>query len=69
MLRRLGGRVRSLRLAAGYTQELLAERCGLHPTYVSSVERGERNVTTLNLVAIARALGVTASTLIDGVEA
>lgn len=68
LLVRLGKRVRELRVAAGYSQEAFAERCGLHRTYVGSIERGERNVSFLNLAVIARALGITVSDLVRGVE-
>ncbi|MCI0402288.1 MAG: helix-turn-helix domain-containing protein [Acidobacteria bacterium] len=40
------------------TQEQLAEKADLHWTYISSVERGQRNVTITNVVRIADALGV-----------
>jgi transcriptional regulator with XRE-family HTH domain len=55
-LKRFGKRLRLLRLAAGLTQESLAERAGLHPTYVGGVERGERNVGLDNILKLARAL-------------
>ncbi len=58
-----GLRVRELRLARGISQEKLAERAGLHRTYVSSLERGQRNVGLDNVHALARALGVDASDL------
>ena len=53
-----GRRVRSLRVAHGLSQEELAERAGLHRTYVSSLERGQRNVGLDNVHALARALEV-----------
>lgn len=52
----LGNEIRGRRLRLGLTQEQLAERAGLHPTYVGSVERGERNLSLQNIVLLARAL-------------
>lgn len=51
-----GRNVRKLRIAVGLSQEALAARAGLHRTYVSSVERGKRNVSLENIVALATAL-------------
>ena len=53
---RVGKTLRQLRLARGWTQEELAARAGLHPTYVGGIERGERNVGLDNLINLARAL-------------
>lgn len=60
-----GQRIRELRLGAGLSQEQLAELANVHRTYVSSVERGERNVGFDNIVAIARALEVAPSLLFE----
>ncbi len=46
------------------TQEQVAERAGLHPNYISSVERGERNISIANIERIARALDVTMAELV-----
>ena len=51
-----GDSVRRRRTELGLTQEDLAERAVLHRTYVGGIERGERNISLLNLLLIARAL-------------
>ncbi len=56
VLRAFGQRVRDLRTSAEMTQEHLADASGLHRTYVGSLERGERNVSVINLYVLARAL-------------
>ena len=54
----LGKRIRELRAERGYSQESFAAEVGLDRSYMGSVERGERNVATLNLIRIAKALKV-----------
>lgn len=61
----LGWRIRELRLKAGLTQEQLAERADLHPTYLGGVERGERNLSLKNLDKLARALQMPLRSLLD----
>ncbi len=51
-----GLKVRMRRYEIGITQEELTEKADLHPTYVGSVERGERNITLENIIALAKAL-------------
>ncbi len=58
VLQAFGRRVRQLRSNLGLSQEQFAERCGLHRTYIGAIERGERNVSLLNIEKIAIALGV-----------
>lgn len=57
--------VRRLRLELGLSQEELAERAGVHRTYVGMLERREKNVTIYNIERIAIALGVEPATLLS----
>ena len=54
----LGNRVRDYRVARGLTQAELGEKCELHRTFIGSVERGERNLSILNLRVISKVLRV-----------
>ncbi|HXT11975.1 MAG TPA: helix-turn-helix transcriptional regulator [Candidatus Angelobacter sp.] len=60
--------VRKRREERELTQEALAERADLDPTYISGIERGVRNPSVLSVVRIARALGVTTSKLMEKVD-
>ncbi len=60
-----GQRVREARLAAGLTQEALAEATGLHPTFISNVERGYRVPTVATLLRLADGLDVPPGVLVD----
>ncbi|MCM3920648.1 helix-turn-helix domain-containing protein [Frankia sp. AiPs1] len=62
-----GRRVRTLREARGLSQESLAEQADVHRTYISSLERGHRNVGLDNIIALARALGVAPGQLFEDV--
>jgi transcriptional regulator with XRE-family HTH domain len=64
-LKRFGMRVRAERERLDVSQEALAVRAGMHRTYLGGVERGERNVSLLNLLRIARALRVAPAVLLD----
>lgn len=57
-LQQIGDRIRDLRTEANLSQEKLAFACDLDRTYIGSVERGERNISALNLKKIAKALKV-----------
>ena len=50
--------LKTLRQAIGISQEELADRAGLHRTYISSIERGMRNVSLENIFQLASALEV-----------
>ena len=60
--------MRRIRRAKKLTQEDVANLAELHTNYISSVERGERNISLRNIVRVALALGVSVSELVDGVE-
>lgn len=57
LLQAFGARVRTMREQAGLSQEALADAAGVHRTYLSSVERGQRNISLANIQALADALG------------
>lgn len=66
---RFGKRLREVREKAGISQEKLAELAELHRTYVSSVERGKRNISLLNIERLAIALDVTMGELMPDMKA
>lgn len=53
-----GNRVRAIRESQGLSQEELADRAGLHRTYIGMIERAEKNLTLLNVYKIAKGLHV-----------
>lgn len=58
LLRLVGERIRTIRKEIGYTQEYLAEKAGIHYTYISDIERAERNISIDTLGKIIGALEV-----------
>lgn len=66
--REIGKRIRNYRTQQRLSQEELAERCGLHPTYIGQVERGEKNATIESISKIAAGLNVLLSTLFENLE-
>lgn len=68
VLAAVGLRLRQHREAQGLTQERLAEKAALDQTYISGIERGLRNPGIKNIVRLARALGVPAAKLLEGVD-
>jgi transcriptional regulator with XRE-family HTH domain len=53
---RFGRAIRRIREAQGINQEEAAERCGLHRTYYSGIERGIRNISLVNIERVSRGL-------------
>ena len=68
ILKKFGDNVRALRDAQSLSQEQLAERADLYRTYISSVERGARNLSISSIVRIARALKTSAAALCGGID-
>lgn len=68
ILIRFGQTVRNIRLSQNISQEELADRCGLHRTYISDVELGKRNVSLENIERIAQSLNISLSSLFMEVE-
>jgi transcriptional regulator with XRE-family HTH domain len=66
-LKTFGLRVRKLREDLDWSQDQLAEQADLHRTYISGLERGERNVSVLNIVRLARALKTTPGKPLDDI--
>jgi transcriptional regulator with XRE-family HTH domain len=67
LLQALGARVRRLREAKSWTQEVLAERAELDRSYVAGIEAGLRNPSVKAAAKLARGLGVTLSELFESV--
>jgi transcriptional regulator with XRE-family HTH domain len=65
ILIKFGHQVRQLRLKKCLSQEALAEKAGLHRTYIGMIERAEKNITLINIAKIAKALDVTLSELLE----
>ena len=63
--RRVGAKVRRLRKEQRLSQEELAERSGIHRTFVSQIERAVKNVTLVTLDKVAKGLGVALKELVD----
>lgn len=68
LLKALGQRIRELRTEQGYSQEAFADKCGVHRTFMGTVERGESNLSFQNIAKVSTTLGVTLSTLFRDLE-
>lgn len=62
---KIGNRIRQLRQDEHLSQEVFADLCELDRTYISSIEKGKRNVSIINLEKIANALNINLSTLFN----
>ncbi len=62
----LGSRLRRLRTDRGWSQDVLADRSGLHRAHIGEIERGETNVTLQTLKTLADTLKVRMSELLEG---
>ena len=60
-----GGKVVEMRKQHGLTQEELSFKCGIHRTYMGTIERGEKSVTLDTVAKIATGLGVEVKELFD----
>ena len=65
---RFGQAVRKIRREQGISQEELADRCGLHRTYISDVELGKRNVSLENIERMATSLSKSLAELFEEVK-
>ena len=65
ILEKFGQKVREERLKQGLSQEELANKTGVHRTYIGMIERAEKNITLLNIEKISNALGVSISELLE----
>ena len=67
-LTKLGRQIKYYRTTKGVSQQKLANTLGIHRTYISSIERGERNVTVVTVQSICKALDISMSTLFSSME-
>jgi ribosome-binding protein aMBF1 (putative translation factor) len=64
----LGVAIRNVRLGSGLSQESLAVDAGLDRSYMGGIERGEHNLTVMNIVKVANALGIKPSELLKSAK-
>lgn len=63
----LGETVRKYRLKAGLSQEKLADKVGVHRNYIGDIERAEENISLINMLKLADALGITIQVLVHNI--
>ena len=66
ILVKFGKKVREERKKLGFSQEVLAEKAGVHRTYIGMIERGEKNITLANIQKVSKALKIKISKLTEG---
>lgn len=67
ILKRFGERLKTLRTDHCLSQEKLAEISGFHRTYIGMVERGERNISLINILKISNCFNLSISELFKGI--
>lgn len=68
ILKLFGDKVRELRKEKGLSQEELADKAGLHRTYIGMIERSEKNITLINIEKIAIALEISVAKLFENIK-
>jgi transcriptional regulator with XRE-family HTH domain len=63
--KQLGGIIRKKRQELDYSQEAFASKCGVHRTYMGAIERGERNISLMNIIRVSNALNMKPSKLLE----
>lgn len=63
--KQLGSAIRKKRQELDYSQEAFADQCGVHRTYMGAIERGERNISLMNIIKVSNALNMKPSELLE----
>ena len=63
--KQLGSVIRKKRQELNYSQEAFADQCGVHRTYMGAIERGERNISLMNIIKVSNALNMKPSKLLE----
>lgn len=63
-----GKKVKAARRGMDLSQEELASRANLHRTYIGMIERGEKNITLINILKISHALNISAGALLESIK-
>jgi transcriptional regulator with XRE-family HTH domain len=65
--KKIGNRIRALRLKRGWSQEEFADLCVIHRGHMGQIERGEKDVSISTLIKVGKGFGITVSALLKGV--